>query len=465
MSVVPVFSDTSFEGGKIVPNGLFDLRMGSLEKDVKCMTCESYETCPGHFGHIKLAVPVYHQGLMDMLTDVLKCVCFHCSRLLVDKSDPRYQKILKMQDPEKRIKAIIKLAERKKRCVFKDDFCGQPRAIIHHVETLRINIEFTEPCENYEEGNFRLTAKMARRILKKISVEDYEALCFERSVCEPASLTLRYLLVAPPAVRPSNKSNSIVRGEDDSTKKYVEILRVNNNLTNAIQKKKDGQQTMKVKGVERPIDQFISDYSSMLECRVAELFDSSSVSNQTSSGNKVGKQMKGFVQKIKGKGGRVRSNLMGKRVDFSARTVITPDPNISIDEVGMPRSIADTLTFPETVNHLNIERLEAAVKAGPSAKEGANYVILPNGYKLNLSVKDAYDTIQKKFGGLQYGMKVETHLRDGQYVIFNRQPSLHRLSIMGHRVRIMPYSTFRMNPSATGPYNADFDGDEMNGKK
>jgi DNA-directed RNA polymerase II subunit RPB1 len=148
---------------------------------------------------------------------------------------------------------------------------------------------------------------------------------------------------------------------------------------------------------------------------------------------------------------------MGKRVDFSARTVITGDPNLSIDQVGVPRSIAKNLTFPETVTPYNIEKLQEMIRRGPNEHPGAKYVIRDNGERIDLRYSKRGGDIH-----LQYGYKVERHLVDDDYVIFNRQPSLHKMSMMGHRVKIMPYSTFRLNLSVTSPYNADFDGDEMN---
>ncbi|CDJ52195.1 DNA-directed RNA polymerase, related [Eimeria brunetti] len=148
---------------------------------------------------------------------------------------------------------------------------------------------------------------------------------------------------------------------------------------------------------------------------------------------------------------------MGKRVDFSARTVITGDPNLPIDVVGVPKSIAMTLTYPEFVTNLNINRLKELVKRGPLEWPGAKYVIREDGTR--------FDLRHAKKGGevaLEVGYRVERHMQDGDYVLFNRQPSLHKMSIMGHRVRVLPYSTFRLNLSVTSPYNADFDGDEMN---
>jgi DNA-directed RNA polymerase II subunit RPB1 len=148
---------------------------------------------------------------------------------------------------------------------------------------------------------------------------------------------------------------------------------------------------------------------------------------------------------------------MGKRVDFSARTVITPDPNLQLYEVGVPYSIAKNLTYPEIVTPYNKERLMELVINGPDEYPGAKYIERDDGYRVNLAYVQNRSDIQ-----LEYGYKVIRHLRDGDFVLFNRQPSLHKMSIMGHRIRVMPYSTFRLNLSVTSPYNADFDGDEMN---
>ncbi len=172
---------------------------------------------------------------------------------------------------------------------------------------------------------------------------------------------------------------------------------------------------------------------------------------------KSGRPLKSIKARLKGKEGRLRGNLMGKRVDFSARTVITPDPNLSLDEVGVPRSIAKTLTICETVTPFNIAKLQALVRNGPTEHPGARYVIRDDGTRIDLRyARRAGELV------LQKGFRVERHINDGDVVIFNRQPSLHKMSMMGHRIRVMPYSTFRLNLSVTTPYNADFDGDEMN---
>ena len=148
---------------------------------------------------------------------------------------------------------------------------------------------------------------------------------------------------------------------------------------------------------------------------------------------------------------------MGKRVDFSARTVITPDPNLRNDKVGVPRSIAQNLTFPEIVTPFNIDKMQHLVRKGHSQYPGAKYIIRDTGERIDLRYHPKSSDLH-----LQSGYRVERHVRDGDLVIFNRQPTLHKMSMMGHRVKVLPWSTFRMNLSDTSPYNADFDGDEMN---
>lgn len=148
---------------------------------------------------------------------------------------------------------------------------------------------------------------------------------------------------------------------------------------------------------------------------------------------------------------------MGKRVDFSARTVITPDPNLMLDQLGVPRLIAGNMTIPETVTKHNIDDMRKLVENGPTTWPGAKYIIRHDDKQIDLSVLK-----NRSEQHLEPGYKVERHLRDGDYVLFNRQPSLHKMSIMGHRVKVLPYQTFRLNLSVTSPYNADFDGDEMN---
>jgi DNA-directed RNA polymerase II subunit RPB1 len=232
------------------------------------------------------------------------------------------------------------------------------------------------------------------------------------------------------------------RAEDDLTHKLSDIIKANIQLK---RHEADGAPA-----------HIIAEFEQLLQYHVATMMNNE-ISGIPQAMQKSGRPIKSIRARLKGKEGRLRGNLMGKRVDFSARTVITGDPNLSIDQVGVPRSIARNLTFPETVTPYNIEKLQQMIRNGPNEHPGAKYVIRDNGERIDLRYSKRGGDIH-----LQYGYKVERHLLDDDLVIFNRQPSLHKMSMMGHRVKIMPYSTFRLNLSVTSPYNADFDGDEMN---
>jgi DNA-directed RNA polymerase II subunit RPB1 len=261
----------------------------------------------------------------------------------------------------------------------------------------------------------------------------------------PEWMLVTVLPVPPPQVRPSvsmDGSSGGMRSQDYLTFKLSDILK-----TNIALKRYDA---------ENAPAHITREFEDILQYHVATMVDNN-ISGLPQAMQKSGRALKSIRQRLKGKEGRIRGNLMGKRVDFSSRTVITGDPNISIDEVGVPRSIARTLTFPERVTPLNLEVLQKLVQNGALENPGANAIIRQSGDRVNLKfVPQAGDQ------PLQLGDIVERHLQDGDYVIFNRQPSLHKMSMMGHRVRIMPFSTFRLNLSVTTPYNADFDGDEMN---
>ena len=288
---------------------------------------------------------------------------------------------------------------------------------------------------------WQVTAEAAHRVLKGISEADCKRIGFNPEFARPDWMVITVVPVPPPQVRPSiQMASSTGRGEDDLTVKLADIIRSNRTLR---EQERNGA----------------PNHIQLQQARLLQYHMSTFVTN-TMPGvppatTKSGRPLKSVSQRLKGKEGRIRGNLMGKRVDYSARTVITPDPNLAIDEVGVPRSIARNLTYPEIVTPFNIERLQELVNNGPIELPGARYIIRKDGLRLDLRQSHVQTH-------LQYGYRVERHIEDGDIVMFNRQPSLHKMSIMSHRVKIMPYSTFRLNLSVTTPYNADFDGDEMN---
>ena len=302
-----------------------------------------------------------------------------------------------------------------------------------------------EENEGQQPEKKPITPQMALTVFRQIVPEDIKKMGLSNDYARPEWMIITVLPVPPPPVRPSisiDGSAQGMRGEDDLTYKLGDIIRANGNVRRC---EADGSPA-----------HIVHEFGELLQFHVATYMDND-IAGQPQALQKSGRPVKSIRARLKGKDGRLRGNLMGKRVDFSARTVITGDPNLSLDEVGVPRSIARTLTYPETVTPYNIHKLHQLVKNGPNEHPGAKYVIRDSGERIDLRHHKRAGEIS-----LQYGWKVERHIVDGDYIIFNRQPSLHKESMMGHRVRVMPYSTFRLNLSVTGPYNADFDGDEMN---
>jgi DNA-directed RNA polymerase II subunit RPB1 len=304
-----------------------------------------------------------------------------------------------------------------------------------------------EKGEDDEDGRQpekrEITAEEALNVFRNISTEDIYTLGLNSDYARPEWMIITVLPVPPPPVRPSISMDGTgqgMRGEDDLTYKLAEIIRANGNVKQALS--------------EGSPKHVAEEFQQLLQYHVATYMDND-IAGQPQSLQKSGRPVKSIRARLKGKEGRLRSNLMGKRVDFSARTVITGDPNLALDQVGVPISIARVLTYPETVTRYNITRLHKLVMNGPNNHPGARYVVRNDGSRIDLRHISRGVT-------LEYGNKVERHLQDDDYIIFNRQPSLHKESMMGHRVKVMPYSTFRLNLSVTSPYNADFDGDEMN---
>ena len=282
----------------------------------------------------------------------------------------------------------------------------------------------------------------AKDILDKITAKHLEMMGLSKVNADPANMIIEDLAVAPPPVRPSVAMTNSMRSEDDLTVAYKQIIKMNNMIKQALHSGNN--------------DTSIKDLRNVLQFYVATVMDNK-IEGTGQAKHKTGKPIKAIRERLKGKEGRLRGNLMGKRVDFSARTVITPDPNLRLDQLGVPIQIAMNLTVPEIVTQHNYEYLKTLVDRGANDWPGAKYIKRIDGRYIDLAVLQ-----NRTDQHLEVGYTVERHLCDNDYVIFNRQPSLHKMSLMGHRVKVLPFQTFRLNLSVTSPYNADFDGDEMN---
>ncbi len=443
-SVVEITKHETYDKDVPVIKGLFDIRMGTTDMGKICNTCGLNNTdCPGHFGHIELARPVYNYHFMDIIIKILRCVCFRCGKLKINKDLPIISDIIKR--PNKvRWNEIYNLSTKISRCGQEtEDGCGCLQPSRYKLDGIS-GIEAIWKDLGDDSSSIQsqhLQAEYVKSLFEKISDEDCNLLGFSPLWCRPEWLICEVMPVPPPAVRPSVKQGNSQRMDDDLTYKLAEIVKYNNSL-----KKKMESFARK---------EIIDDWYNMVVYHVITFIDNEQPGISQST-HRSGRPLKAIRQRLKGKEGRLRSNLMGKRVDFSARSVITPDPNIELDQLGVPFKIAMNLTFPEIVNTFNIDELKEYIKNGPKVWPGAKSIIKINGNKISLN-----DNNKNKID-LELGDKVNRHLVDNDWVLFNRQPSLHKMSMMGHRVKVMKGDTFRLNVSVTPPYNADFDGDEMN---
>jgi DNA-directed RNA polymerase subunit A' len=435
MSVTKIVTpDTYDEDGYPIEAGLMDPRLGVIDPGLRCRSCGSKGgDCQGHFGNINLARPVIHVGFADTIHKILRSTCKKCGRVLLTESEiiDYNDKIASKLKNEESITAIIK-----------DVYTVARRDKCPHCEEEQEEVKIDKPV-SIVEGNYKLTASEVRERLEKIYEEDYILLGINPKVARPEWMVLTVLPVPPVTVRPSITLETGERSEDDLTHKLVDILRINQRLK---------------ENMEAGAPQLIvEDLWELLQYHVTTYFDNEA-SGVPPARHRSGRPLKTLAQRLKGKEGRFRSNLSGKRVNFSARTVISPDPNISINEVGVPEMIATEVTVPVYVTDWNKEELKKYIQRGPKNHPGANYVIRPDERKIRVYDETKEAIIEK----LEPGYIVERHLIDGDIVLFNRQPSLHRMSMMAHEVKVLPYKTFRLNLCVCPPYNADFDGDEMN---
>lgn len=457
-------------------NGPLDARLGVVKKGIPCETCgEQYDACNGHFGYVKLALPLFHIGYFKLTITILQEICKDCSSILLPEESKRsYLKDLRKPDIDnlRRTQICKKIQEQCKKagtCYH----CGatngtvkksgaHPLKIIHekYRRFTASNAKSKQPPHSLQvfEEKFKLARERNNEIEKhfKKAVDDMNPLrvlnLFRRIIdsdCEllgmdprdgrPEMFLWQYIPVPPVCIRPSVAQES-ASTEDDLTQKLSDMVQISNLIREGLRR---GAATSQI------MEQW-----DFLQLQAAMYINSDVPSLQSQS---AGKAIRGFCQRLKGKQGRFRGNLSGKRVDFSARTVISPDPNLAINEVAVPILVAKNMTYPEKVNKYNIEKLRGRVINGETKYPGAVNIIKPWG-KIWLKYGDR-EFLAKN---LKIGETVERHLEDGDIVLFNRQPSLHKLSILSHYVKVRPHRTFRLNECVCTPYNADFDGDEMN---
>lgn len=457
------------------PGGLIDARMGVTDNYLKCATCDlNTIECVGHFGHLELAEPVYHIGYIKYIIKILNCICLRCSRILINKSDQELHKILKNKNGKARLSEIRNIVKNVTHCQRADIDCGTPVSKIKYVmndktgainlviETNLSNISADkinqsnqknqvgkiEGSDNKKKLKYILAPSTCYNILKNISDDDCILLGLDPKFCRPENMIYKVLPVPPIQVRPTIRGDFTVTGtaQNDLTHKLGDIVK--NNIR--VQRFKESQNETTLK--------YGNDHIHLLQYHIAVLFNNETLPIPKSE--QKNRPFKSLSARIKNKEGRIRSNLMAKRVNHSARTVITGDATLDVDQVGIPLEIAMNLTFPDTVTKYNIHILQNIVNNGRYKHPGANFVYpMTNDNKKRMPL----DLRHVKNIKLQIGDIVERHIMDNDYVLFNRQPTLQKQSMMSHRVKVDHNTmTFRINANIVKPYNADFDGDEMN---
>lgn len=482
--------------------GALDARLGAIDKRVHCETCHNLQTdCVGHFGYIKLRLPVFHVGYFKATLQILQMICKSCSRVLLDP-ETRERYINVMRSPQVSSKSHIRgsllrevwtRARKRRLC----PYCGHLNGTVKKTTILRVvhypegnkppskkkpddeddlidddprrrhetyNPEYSTAVDGHPELRRHigkaaddLDPQRVMELFLAITPGDVQLCDMDPEIGRPERLLVHYMPVPPLCIRPTVCADPTIGStEDDLTMKAAEIVHINNVIAQAMER-----------GVT---SQNVFENWDLLQHEVARYINSEQPGLPPLQN--VNKPLRGISQRLKGKTGRFRGNLSGKRVDFSGRTVISPDPNLNIDQVGVPQRVCKILTFPERVTPFNIERLRQAVINGPDTYPGANFATVPEHVKKGGQPSPGGDGTTKIFlrygdrrkiaAGLKFGSVVERHLIDGDVVLFNRQPSLHRVSIMSHRVKVSEHRTFRFNECVCNPYNADFDGDEMN---
>jgi len=504
-----ITADTYDDDGYPIDMGLMDPRLGVIDPGLQCRTCGQHSgSCNGHFGHIELAAPVIHVGFTKLIRRLLRSTCRDCGRLALNEMEKeefaeKLQRARELgEDPNDVLKSAVRQARKASNC----PHCGAVQHDIKHEKPTTyyevqdvLAAEYSEliasamqpdPEEDADagtspqelaaetdidvsrinqilSGSFRPREEDRKAIEKALSVdlteedmnklmpsdirdwfedipdEDITALGIDAERARPEWMILTVLPVPPVTARPSITLDNGQRSEDDLTHKLVDIIRIN-------------QRFMENREAGAP-QLIIEDLWELLQYHVTTFIDNE-ISGTPPARHRSGRPLKTLSQRLKGKEGRFRGSLSGKRVNFSARTVISPDPTLSLNEVGVPERVAKEMTQTINVTERNVADARQYVHNGPEGHPGANYVKRPDGRRLKVTEKNCEELAEK----VEAGWEVNRHLVDGDIVVFNRQPSLHRMSIMAHEVVVMPYKTFRLNTTVCPPYNADFDGDEMN---
>ena len=487
---------------KVGSGSVYDPRMGTTDSTQLCETCHENATdCTGHFGHIELAEPIVHPLFYKRVVSFLNCFCVKCYRLLITK-DQIFLAGLNKFKGERRFTQILEKLKKVDICCQDTnelDSDGQPVLCEKDQPVIKFMASDSSYVMVYEEGkknktSILLSTEEIKKIFDNILDEDVELLGFDSRLCHPRNFIITHLPVCPPCDRPYVKADGKTC-DDDLTIQYIEIIKANNNLLD--EQEGASHDDAKKRGRKRKemTEQDRVKARATLRFRIlTTLNNSRGKAKHTTNGRPI----KGIKERLTGKEGQIRNNMMGKRADQSGRTVIGPDPTLKLGELAVPNEMAAILTIPVRVAPFNIDYLQALVDDGKisTIKKPDNKTVIDlkrfrRGTRLmhgdvirrgvtTITVTDGKELVQEgdiverngvvleklKVANRKYklslGWIVNRPLRNGDYVLLNRQPTLHKASMLAMQVLIKPHKTLRMNLAITKPFNADFDGDEMN---
>lgn len=432
------------------PDGIHSALSGPPDRSTRCSTCKhSVLVCGGHPMHMELAQPVYHAGFIPILVKLLRCICHMCSQLILDEEDQRltdgrYSAL----SYKERLSYIVNLCKTKYTCTH----CQAPHPDVSPGENMTIVRTYSDDVEfiNAEERAYALQPLipgMVHTILKHCNNETLEFLGFDPKSSHPAHMILSVLPVLPLPARPpmAASEGSRVKSQDDLSVRYQAILKANLALKKGMSDKEDVKRAFIE--LQRQVGAFVHHEPRGM------------TKGGAAGGHMSHRNLQTIYDKLRGKHGHVRENVQGKRTEHAARTVVTGASRMDIDHVGIPADVALKLTLTVRVNKYNIDELSKRVARGTESLSGARAVTLADGSRVDLKLYDA-----KVMGplSLDIGSVVERPMQNGDLVVINRQPTLHKMSAMCHRVFITNTRTIELPIADTTPYNADFDGDELN---
>lgn len=432
-SCVTVTNKEVMKGDYPMLEGIYDAHMGTTDHSWNCSTCGNRKiVCPGHFGLMKLKYPVKSPMFRDELLKWLKVTCYHCGELVVS--------LKKRLPANARLGELVKTVRTVKKC----PHCDQP-----HMQVVK---DKKRPLIFYRvQEEEKIVSKMEEfynhlieQTLDKISDETVVRVMGTSLRCHPRKFILREIRVPPNTIRPDIRRIGGARSSNsDATTLLKVIMEINETLPDEI----------------APVAQITADQRE----RYANL-DMTYFSLVKGGGggdieilSNINKPLSSIAGHWPKKTGRIRRHLMGKRVIYMIRSVITGDSRLRINEVGIPLIHAKKIEIPEVVSERNIDRLTVYYLNGDKRYPGCKSIIKKsNGHVYRITHMD-------RDYQLQIGDTVMRDMIDGDVVNFNRQPSLLFSNIACMKCVVMQIGdTLRINPSVCNYFNADFDGDQMN---